>query len=59
MNSTGTGVPIPTFGPTSAWCEDGCLVIEARKDDAGYPYTSASVISRGDTLALPPWAVWT
>ena len=43
----------------NAWCEDGCLVIEARKDDAGYPYTSASVISRGDSLALPPWAVWT
>ena len=42
----------------NAWCEDGCLVIEARKDDAGYPYTSASVISRGDTLAQPPTA-WT
>lgn len=42
----------------NAWCEDGFLVIEARKDDAGYPYTSASVISRGDTLAQTPTA-WT
>ena len=42
----------------NAWVEDGCLVIETRKDDAGYPYTSASVRSRGDASAMPPTA-WT